>query len=160
MADREITPNERGSVSCKHFGRCGGCDFLNVPYAEELQEKQAGLEEIFGDLIDGDDPIDLFPAPRPLLYRSKIKAPFANTNEGTAIAGFYKRDSHQIVNLRECRIQEPLLTELLIRTRLLAKEFSVRAYSERTERGILRYFVARQAISGETLVGLVLENSR
>jgi len=37
---------------CEHFGRCGGCTYLDIPYNEELTEKRRALAETMGDFAD------------------------------------------------------------------------------------------------------------
>ena len=34
---------EAGQKRCPHFGRCGGCQLLSVPYPDQLRLKQAYL---------------------------------------------------------------------------------------------------------------------
>ncbi len=75
------------TYSCPVLRRCGGCQWLDVPYARQLERKQHGVEELFAPYVEGDatvvtssgtptvDPIIGMPDPRG--YRTKILAPFA-----------------------------------------------------------------------------------
>ena len=131
------TPKTRAAVTCRHFGRCGGCDFLDLDYGKEVGEKAGWTHDAFGHLLRTEE-IVFHAARQPLYYRSKLKVAFANTAD-TMIGGFYRRGTHKVQNVRQCRIQEPELLRLLECVRRHARELGLRGYSESTGRGILRH---------------------
>ena len=153
----ETTPRTRAAVSCKHFGQCGGCDLLDLPYGKEIGEKASFVDELFAPVMGGRSAV-FHAAKQPLFYRSKLKVAFANTAD-TLIGGFYRRGTHKVQNVRQCRIQEPELLKVLETVRRHARLLNLRGYSEGTGRGILRHLVARRALSGQILAGVVVRRS-
>ena len=43
------------TYTCPHAARCGGCEWLSVPYPIQLSRKRAMLEELFEPLECGVD---------------------------------------------------------------------------------------------------------
>ncbi len=154
----DARPDTASAVRCPHFGPCGGCSFLDQPYAEELALKADAFRRVAEAHLDLAG-VELRPplaAREPLFYRTSLKVPFG-MRRGRPIAGFYRRGSHQIVDLHTCAIQHPLLTRLLIGARELAAKLHTPLYDERSHKGLLRHFLARVgAGTGECLAGFVV----
>lgn len=73
---------------CPVFDRCGACELLDVPYADQLSRKQRFVEELFADLVPTASASAVF---RPIIgmedpfrYRNKVISPYA---PGKKIAG-------------------------------------------------------------------------
>lgn len=114
--DSVIEPStDRGTPPCKYFGVCGGCDFQQLPY-----EKQLGAKiEIVKDSLHrigklAVDEIPIIPSPKPLGYRTR--AMWHADTVGKKI-GYYKRSSHDVVDVDHCPILDPALDETLQRFR-------------------------------------------
>jgi 23S rRNA (uracil1939-C5)-methyltransferase len=140
-------------VRCPHFGPCGGCTFLDQAYAAELAEKAAAFERVARAHLDLTDATLRPPiaARAPLFYRTSLKVPFA-LRRGKAVAGFYRRGSHEVVELNTCAIQHPRLTQLLITARECVRELGTPIYDERSHKGLVRHFLARIGSGTDELV--------
>ena len=106
---------------CPHFGPCGGCTLLDVAYAETLARKRERIESALRGALPGEgirvDPV--LPDPHPFHYRNKAIYPLGLRAERGGrgerlVAGFYRRGSHAIVDVHECQIQDPSLTEMAV----------------------------------------------
>jgi 23S rRNA (uracil1939-C5)-methyltransferase len=109
-----ITPSpERVAPACKYFGICGGCNYLNIPYEEELRWKT----EIFGTefkKISGNTPDIQSAAGNYLNYRQKI-----GLKIHPPYIGFYKKSSHDVVDIEYCLLAKESLNALLKNARNL-----------------------------------------
>lgn len=95
---------------CRLFGVCGGCQYQNFVYSEQLLWKQQQVREIFQKLAGVDVEVNAtIPSPREYFYRSKITPHFSKPREGQDLAiGFLKNGGrNQIVDVPEC----PIATE-------------------------------------------------
>lgn len=158
----EATPTTAGGVRCPHFGPCGGCSFLEEPYAEEAAAKEAAfLRAARARLeLDGVTVAPVCAAAEPLFYRTSLKVPFGLKRAKTVL-GFYRPGSHDIVDVHTCAIQHPTLTRLLVLARECASELKTPVYDEHSHKGLLRHFVARLAPgTGEVLAGFVVRYDR
>lgn len=154
----EAKPTTREAVFCPHFGRCGGCSFLDKPYGMELARKSRAFRELVHaqHRLSRVEVLPTLDAKEPLFYRTALKVPFGTSQHGTT-SGFFRLGSHSIVNLETCAIQHPLLTEFIVRARAFANEFQVPIYQEYKHNGLLRHLLARVAPgTGQSLIGLVV----
>ncbi len=155
-------PDTRAAVACPHFGPCGGCSLLDLPYDAEI----AGKARRFAALVAARpelaraELLPLLAAAEPLFYRTALKVPFARTRRGP-VCGFFRPGTHEVVDLHACAIQHPLLTELLVAARRHATALRVPIYDERRHVGLLRHLLARVAPgTGRALAGLVVTEAR
>ncbi len=143
---------------CRHFPLCGGCQTLDLPYAEQLRAKQAELARHFTDwpglVID-----PILPSPRVDGYRHKVQLPFGVEREGKilrATLGCYAAGSHHVVDQEECRVQDPGLSRVAWAVRDWATDHAIPIYDETTGMGWLRHLLLRKGSgTGEIILGLV-----
>jgi len=74
---------------CEHFGKCGGCSYLDISYGEELIIKERALRECLGEhggLVGGLRPSE------PRGYRNKMELAFGDEGKDglLACAGYAK----------------------------------------------------------------------
>lgn len=114
--ERIIEPSpDRTVPPCKYFGTCGGCDFQQLPYEKQLAAKIDILKDSLQRIgkIDFDD-IPMIPSPHPLGYRTRAMW-HVDTNAGKI--GYYRRNSHDVVDVDHCPILDPVLDQTLKRFR-------------------------------------------
>ncbi len=118
---RVIRPSpHRVKPRCRHFGRCGGCQYQHVDYPQQLEVKRkqvADLLERIGGFPRGVvDPV--MPCPRPYGYRSRIEIRSQwNQRERKLDVGFIGWDGGRVVDIAECAIAQPELNEQIRRVR-------------------------------------------
>lgn len=98
---------QRVNPICQYFGVCGGCDWLHLNYNCQIKEKEKLLTYYFEKNSIAIPKIQLVPAINPLYYRDKIRL----TN------GFYKKESNEVVLVKECYIIRKEFWPLLSKTR-------------------------------------------
>ena len=149
--------------TCRHFPRCGGCQTLDIPYADQLAAKQRHVEDTFGDFRGIAIP-PLLASPRETGYRHKVQLPFGTIRDGRSfrpVLGCYAEGTHEVVDQLECQVQDPALSRVAWAVRAWASRERVPAYDERTGQGFLRHVLLRKGLSsGEILVGLVANGPR
>lgn len=104
---------------CPHFGSCGGCDFQQLPYEQQLAAKVDFigdcLRRIGGITYEQDIPI--VQSPDPWAYRGVAEW---QVDPVAGKVGYFARDSHDIEDIDSCPILEPSLNAALagVRARL------------------------------------------
>jgi tRNA/tmRNA/rRNA uracil-C5-methylase (TrmA/RlmC/RlmD family) len=126
-----------GRPRCPHFGTCGGCALQDIEYADQVQAKATALRNLLGV----DVPVE--PSPLPYNYRYKMEYVAAFGKLGFRRSGDYR----QVVDLRECHLVTPRVSELLQDLHGWMDEFGVEGYDYLRHRGDLRYVVTREAFS-------------
>jgi 23S rRNA (uracil1939-C5)-methyltransferase len=110
--ERIIEPSAmRGIPPCKYFGTCGGCDLQQLPYDRQLSAKLDIIRDSLHRIgkLEIED-IPMIASPRPLGYRTRALWR-ADTRAGKM--GYYKRNSHDVVDVDHCPILDPVLDEIL-----------------------------------------------
>ncbi|MEI3377358.1 MAG: 23S rRNA (uracil(1939)-C(5))-methyltransferase RlmD [Coriobacteriales bacterium] len=143
------------TYTCPHVARCGGCEWLSVPYPIQLSRKRAMLEELFEPLGHGVDAV--VGMDDPVAYRHKIMTPFAPGKEGKPRFGMYERGTHELVEARDCLVEHKAGRPILNSIAELAQGFHIPAYDENTGKGLLRHAIVRVGRStGQVMVTLVV----
>lgn len=137
---------------CPAFGKCGGCQMLEVPYEEQLKRKQHSVEHLLGGACKV-QPITGME--EPFHYRNKVHAVFG-FQRGEIISGVYQEGSHRIVPVKSCMIEDEKADEIIATVRELARSFKIKAYDEDSGFGFLRHVLVKRGFAtGEIMVVLV-----
>ncbi|MFM1870941.1 MAG: hypothetical protein RL398_363, partial [Planctomycetota bacterium] len=144
-------------LTCRHFGRCGGCSQLDVPIEHQLQTKREHAATLLAPHL-GDVAVEVTMPPRtPRHDRISLLYPIQPSHERGLELGIFRRGSHRIEPIEDCRIQHKALTQLAVRAGERLRALKLPAYDETSGRGLLRAFRARvMPGTGELLLGLVV----
>ena len=163
---------------CPHFGICGGCTYLNLPYEEELKLKEGQVRRLLIQALEEagrlrsenteagpeeeKDPLSWFegilPSPREFGYRNKMEFSFGDEYKGGPLAlGMHRRGSfYDIVSVTDCQIVDGDYRQILKLTRDYFDQKKVPFYHRMQKTGYLRHLLVRKAsITGEILIDLV-----
>ena len=139
---------------CPAQKKCGGCQLLEVPYGEQLRQKQQQVEKLIRPYCKVERIIGM---EEPLHYRNKVHAVFGHRKDGTVISGTYQEGTHFIVPVDECMIEDRRADAIIRDIRDLLKSFKIKTYNEDTGYGLFRHALIRTGFhSGEVMVVLVL----
>lgn len=160
------------NITCKHFGVCGGCSLLNLPYEEQVAKKRAKLQEILKDFWTEEIPVTVTDEPKN--FRNKVELGFchqvkwrddydkkdpANKTrplEFEQTLGFkLKGRWDRAVDIEECALFNEKLVPLLTALRAWAKQENLEYYDQRKHTGVLRHLMLREGKNtGEEIVVL------
>lgn len=137
---------------CPVSARCGGCQYLDMPYEEQLKLKQTQMQKLLGKFC-GVHPIHGME--NPFHYRNKVHAVFGH-RKGEPVSGVYEEGTHNLVPVESCLIEDQKADEIIGTIRGMLKSFKIRTYDEDTGYGLLRHVLIRRGFTtGEILVVLV-----
>ena len=146
---------------CPHFGECGGCTYLSLPYEEQLKIKEAQvrgmMEEAIGDKCEYQW-LGIKGSPVQAEYRNKMEFSFGDAYKGGPLAlGQHKRGSfYDILTVTECQIVDEDFRAILKATADFFGEKEVPFFHKMTHVGYLRHLLVRKAVkTQEILVDLV-----
>ena len=156
--------SKRVRPACIVADKCGGCQWQQVDYAEQLKAKQdlvAGALVRIGKIELGIGPnqvkVDSILAAEPQLgYRNKATYPLGKSQAGDVKAGYYRRGSHRLVNLNQCPVQDNRLDALLAEVKQDIQVRGWKIYDERSHKGHLKHLSLRVGTrTGQILLTLV-----
>jgi 23S rRNA (uracil1939-C5)-methyltransferase len=119
---------DRAEAQCPYFGRCGGCAYQHISYEHQLAIKWRQVRDALqriGKLKDV--PMrPIIPSPEQYAYRNRITV---HAQDG--VIGFFRRDSHQLIDIEHCPISTDevnrALTELRAQPYLRDGHYTLRA---------------------------------
>ncbi len=162
-----VTPSPLEIESpCPHFGSCGGCVFLSLPYEEQLRIKEGQVKRLLEGALakQGNYRFEgIKPSPSPYGYRNKMEFTFGDEiKNGPLSLGMHKRGSfYDIVSVMDCRIVDEDYRRILRCAReyfvsLQERGIAVTFYHRLSHIGYLRHLLVRKAAkTGEILIALV-----
>ncbi len=152
MSDAD-TSMTMGKSICPASKRCGGCQWIDVSYDEQLKRKYEKLTELLKPYVKPDRVIGM---ENPYHYRNKVHAAFGMSRRGP-ISGIYRAGTHEIVPVNSCLIENEKADAIIVTIRNLLRSFKIKTYDENTGYGLLRHVLVRVGHnSGEIMVVLVL----
>ncbi|MFN8555734.1 MAG: 23S rRNA (uracil(1939)-C(5))-methyltransferase RlmD, partial [Candidatus Obscuribacterales bacterium] len=99
-------------------------------------------------------------APAALHYRNKAQFPVKHPQGSDRIlAGYYRQDSHELVNIKHCPVQPEAMDHLLDLVKNICEEHGISAYDERSHKGLLRHINIRYSFGLKNLLLTLVLNA-
>lgn len=139
---------------CPAADKCGGCQYQGMEYSMQLAEKQKQVKALLGGLA----PVQKIKGmEKPLHYRNKVHAVIHYTKKHELISGIYEENSHRVVPVSKCLIEDEGADAIIQDIIGLMPSFKIKAYDENTGYGLMRHVLIRTGYyTGQVLVVLVL----
>jgi 23S rRNA (uracil1939-C5)-methyltransferase len=157
---------------CPHFGVCGGCQWQDFAYGEQLRWKRLHVQESLEHLA-GLQPgmiLPTVPSPETRYYRNKMEFTFApgpwppatpgagkdSYGRGCALGLHVRFSSEGIFNLEHCFLLSPQTPAIVREVRRWVSAGGLPAYNAKNHRGFWRFLVLREGKrTGQTLVQII-----
>ncbi len=147
---------------CSHFGICGGCTYISLPYEEQLKIKEEQVKKLLDSVLCKQEKAYVFEgikaSPKPYAYRNKMEFSFGDERkDGPLSLGMHKRGSfYDVVTVSDCQIVAEDYRKILQATLSFFRENNVKFYHRLRHEGYLRHLLVRRAVkTGEILIALV-----
>ena len=141
------------SKKCPYEKKCGGCQYIDLPYEEQLKKKQKDTNKLlksFGKVKP------IIGMKDPWHYRNKVHGVVARDRHGNCFTGIYENRSHRVIRVDSCLIENQKADEIMNTVTSLMKSFKMRPYNEDTGYGFLRHILVRTGYhTGQIMVVLV-----
>ena len=151
---------DRINPVCPVSTACGGCVFQNASYEYELRYKKHKIEEDLKRIghIENIKVNDVIGMDNPHHYRNKIQVPFAK-DHNRIIYGFYKANTHKIIPIKSCDIEDEIAGEILKNIADLMDKYHIDPYNEDSRSGVIRHILIRTSLSTKEVMVVIVSNS-
>lgn len=150
LAKVEKKKNSRCPVS----GKCGGCQFIDIPYEKQLEQKKKETAKLLQNFCKLEK---VHGMKEPEHYRNKVSAVFTHDRKGNPLSGVYEEGTHYVVPVEECLLEDKKADEIIGTIRGMLKSFKIKVFDEDTGYGLLRHVLVRVGkTSGQIMVVLVV----
>ncbi len=149
--------------TCKHFGECGGCSILSVPYEKQLEIKEKQVmdlflnQDLFGFKFEG-----IKGSPLERLYRNKMEYTFGDEmKDGPLTLGLHKKGRHiDIMTVDGCLLVDNDFIQVLKSTVEYFNKKELPYYRTVNHKGYLRNLVVRKGINTKELMVNIVTSSQ
>ena len=145
--------NHAKNSRCPISNRCGGCQYIDKSYEEQLATKSEYVKGLLREFGPIDEVIGM---EQPYHYRNKVTATFHHKRNGEIVSGIYEEGSHKVLSVDDCLLENRLAQDIIDTIRGLLHSFKITVYNEDTGYGLLRHVMVRTGhATGEVMVVLV-----
>lgn len=134
---------------CEHFGKCGGCKYLDFSYENQLKIKVKKVVEIFGK-----EPSEVVKSPKIYFYRNRMDYAVGKNYE----VGLKERGKwYAYVDIENCLLQSEESNKIRNLFREFIKREKLEPYNIFSHKGLVRYLVIREGkFTGERMIHIIL----
>ncbi len=146
---------------CPIYKECGGCNLQHLSYFGQLKIKTDLVKETLKRIGKIDvDVHDCIGMENSWKYRNKTQVPFG-LNDNQVIAGFYKENTHDIIDMMECQIQDKTTDDIINYMKIISMKYDLTPYNEEYHTGNLRHVIVRKGyVTNEYMVTLVTKEKK
>lgn len=129
---------------CPHAPHCYGCPFVSVPYDQQLERKQAIVQEAFAAfpaLSTVSVPLPVA-SPKKFGYRSRVKLAVQSV-KGQIRIGLYIPETHQVFDISACPVHPKEVNRIVSFLKQAIEQLHIIPYDETRDTGQLRYIDLR-----------------
>ena len=141
--------------TCAHFGQCGGCSILSVPYEKQLEIKAEQVLKLFEEQdISGFEFLGIEGSPDERVYRNKMEYTFGDEVKGGPLTlGMHKKGRHlDIITVDNCRLVDEDFIKVLTSTVEYFEQKNLPYYRINSHQGFLRNLVVRKGVNTNQLM--------
>ena len=141
-------------MDCKLRAKnCGGCPLLGVDYAAQLKQKEEKVRALLGKY----GPVHpIRGMEQPYHYRNKVISTFTTGWSGKLTSGIYAANSHKVLPVESCLLQDEVLDKTMQAVRAAANACRYQPYDEDKGTGLVRHCLLRRGVAtGQVMVVLV-----
>ena len=158
----EKSPIETADT-CKHFGECGGCSILSVPYEKQLEIKEKQVMDLFlNQSLFGFQFQGIQGSPQCTQYRNKMEYTFGDEmKDGPLTLGLHKKGRHiDIMTVDGCFLVDNDFIQILTTTVDYFNEKELPYYRTVSHKGYLRNLVVRKGVNTKEMMVNIVTSSQ
>lgn len=152
---------------CPHFGICGGCRWQNLPYREQLAQKQRQVEDQLRRIghVELPEISPIIGSERTECYRNKLEYTFSphgwvtfeemaggNPEYRPALGFHIPGRFDKVLDIERCFLQPEPSDAIRLETKRFCIENGYEFYDIRAHKGLMRNLIIRTSSTGQTMV--------
>ncbi|WZL72084.1 23S rRNA (uracil(1939)-C(5))-methyltransferase RlmD [Clostridiaceae bacterium 35-E11] len=159
MIKINLPSKDRIKPICPIAEVCGGCQIQHIDYQAQLQLKADKVKANILRIGKLNDVIvhETIGMAQPYQYRNKAQFP-VGIIDGKAIVGFYKKGTHEIVNMNSCHIQHEVNDKIVNAIKKYIDNYQIATYDEATGKGLIRHIITKVGFATKEIMVVIVTN--
>ena len=153
-----IEENSKNRVvpQCSYYNQCGGCQLQHLSNQGQAEFKQKSIEKLMkvyhkvNKILTMDEPY---------FYRNKVHSTFTYDQKMKIVSGIYEENTHRVIPIEKCIIQDSHADEIIAAIREIMKSFKMRPYDEDTGQGFLRHILVKTGFASKQIMVVLIVSS-
>lgn len=142
---------------CRYYNECGGCQLQHMHYDAELVYKKDIVYQNLSKYNIQTTINDTIKDQYPYYYRTKLITTYQPAKNNTLISGLYEEESHRLVEVIDCPIQNKLGNRIIKTINEILIKHKIKAYDEDKQTGVIRHLLIRVGLkTNEVLVCFII----
>jgi 23S rRNA (uracil1939-C5)-methyltransferase len=152
----------RVNSDCTKYKRCGGCNLRHIEYNKTLEMKREVVQNLVNKTLKNKIEVrKTLGMDKPYYYRNKAQYPFGQNKNGEKVFGIYAERTHDIIEIEECKIQNPISIEIAREVIKFIRENNITVYNEEKRSGLFRHLIVKVGIkTNEVMCVFVLNEEK
>ncbi len=151
----------RVDIDCSTFKRCGGCNLRHIKYDKTLEIKTNIVKNCLIKALGYEPEINqCIGMENPLYYRNKLQYPVGINKEGNFVMGVFAERSHEIIETRQCLIQDEECQKIANELFDLIKKYEIKPYNEAERSGSIRHIIIRKGEKTNEIMVTIVTNTK
>ena len=127
---------------------------MHMPYDDQLKYKQKTVNSLLSEFCKVNRIIGM---DNPYHYRNKVQAAFGWDNrKKKCISGVYQSNSHRLVPVDNCLIEDEKADEIIVCIRGLADSFKLKPYDEDRRTGFIRHVLVKRGFTTNEIMVVIV----
>lgn len=153
--------SKRIEIDCTTYKRCGGCNLRHIDYNSTLELKRYTVQNLINKTLNSNITVnETIGMESPYNYRNKAQFPVGYNKKNQITTGVYANRSHEIIEIKECLIQNKLSENIAKFIIQFMKNKNISAYDETKQAGIIRHIVIKIAVKTNEIMCIIVVNNR
>ena len=149
------------NVDCTTYKRCGGCNLRHMKYNKTLELKKNTVQNLVNKTLKNKIEVkDTIGMEDPFNYRNKAQYPVGKDKDGNPIIGVFANRTHEVIQIKECMIQNKQSEEIAKFICEFAKQNNISVYNEETRKGLLRHIVIKVGVKTNEIMCILVLNGK
>lgn len=151
----------RVEPDCLTYKRCGGCNLRHMEYEETLNLKRNIVQNLVNKTLNNKLEVkNTLGMGNPYYYRNKAQYPVGLNKAGEPIVGVFAKRTHEIIQMKECFIQNPISEKIAFAIYKFIKLKNISVYDEKNQTGLLRHIVIKVGIRSHEIMCVLVINGK